>query len=38
MFEFINKEPETKLELVYQYTLVFGMLIGLITIGSIINY
>ena len=38
MFEFINKEPSSKLELVAQNVLVFGMLFGLIAIGSLVNY
>ena len=38
MFNFINKKPENKKELFLQYTLVFGMLGGLIVLGSLVGY
>ena len=38
MFNFINKEAENKKELVLQYTLVFGMIGGLMVLGSLVGY
>ena len=35
MFEFINRKPENKLELIAQNFIVFGVLFGLIVLGSI---